>query len=620
MSTGSAEIKSAKESAFLDKEKAVFLLSAALGLILSFAFVKYSISAPDSALGIASLGNIKTYILAVLVWIAGSCAAFPILTKFLPSKDNKVFGWVILAAAGTFFLYAGFEIYQFVGKGWNPKYLLTCIVFAAGTIVVSQLCKKLPREKAQNVILVLEVLGFATLWFLSACYLNTFTNWSFGTMYNVFHSSSYIDSIANVFFGHPYRGLECDLYGHYGLFFILPLKIFGGATKTIGIIMGLLAAITFIAFAVSVMLSVKQFIVKVASLAALGLSGTLAVSIYWQSFPHRMIFPALTMLVLTLLGRKKASKKSYFIGLILPVCAVIWNFESGVLCAVAWGIYGARVFFQGKNRILSVILAECISAGVSCLGALLVLNIYNAAVHGPVLGFNELRGFAQISGHIDSIASPLAVGNEEYIHTIILCMGCALWGLWKLLVKKEDSPKVMFALATAVFGLGIITYYVNDNGGGPTIFRGYLVLSAAVVASGIDSKKDLYSLVKKGACIYACTAIFAMGAMNRLFWKDIISLKNSGAYNYEEFQAFADRMDSEIAPDTVAEGFGTSALFLAMGRDDCTDDFQFKYEDVEGAEHFVKFWIDPVDFEGYRVVEYYSYGDTCFGYFEKIEE
>jgi len=255
MSTGSAEIKSAKESAFLDKEKAVFLLSAALGLILSFAFVKYSISASDSALGIASLGNIKTYILAVLVWLAGSCAAFPILTKFLPSKDNKVFGWVILAAAGTFFLYAGFEIYQFVGKGWNPKYLLTCIVFAAGTIVVSQLCKKLPWEKAQNVILVLEVLGFATLWFLSACYLNTFTNWSFGTMYNVFHSSSYIDSIANVFFGHPYRGLECDLYGHYGLFFILPLKIFGGATKTIGIIMGLLAAITFIAFALSVMLS-----------------------------------------------------------------------------------------------------------------------------------------------------------------------------------------------------------------------------------------------------------------------------------------------------------------------------------------------------------------------------
>ena len=50
-----------------------------------------------------------------------------------------------------------------------------------------------------------------------------------------------------------------------------------------------------------------------------------------------------------------------------------------------------------------------------------------------------------------------------------------------------------------------------------------------------------------------------------------------------------------------------------------TEDFHFSYEDVEGADHFIKFWSEDVEFEGYEVVDHFSFNGTCFGYFEKVD-
>ena len=607
-----------------NREKLSFLISVVLGSIASFVFVRASVASPDSAIGIASLGNIKTYVIAVLVWLMVSVAAFPILRRSLPAEENKVLSAVITAAASVFFLVISFEIYQFLSgdKRYTPKYLIALFLYVIGTVVIYSRLIDYDRLKTiKTAVIVIEIAGFAALWFLSCCYMNTFTTWSFGTMYNVFHSSSYIDSIVNIYFGHPFRGLESELYGHYALFFILPLKLFGANMRTIGLFMGSLAAITYISLAVSLVLSVKQFIIKITSLAVLGVSGILAVSMYWMSFPHRMIFPALTILALTLIGRRGIkSGKVFAAGLILTTCAVIWNLESGILCAVAWGISGCVIFGRERNRLLSLIVSEMVTVISSCALALAVLNIFNRSRGGFVMGLKALTGYMKSAGHIASISSPIAIGNAEYIHTVMICMVCALWGAWQLIIKHNDSSKVMFALSTSIFGIGIITYYVNDSEGGPAIFLGYCVLVASVLASGIDSKKDLYSVIKKAACIYACTALFTFGAMNRNYYKNIFGIRDSGAWDYKGFREFALDMDSRIAPDTVAEGYGVSALFLEMGRDDGTDDFRFCLEDVEGADHFIKFWSEDTEFEGYEVVDHFVYGDTNFGYYERIPD
>ena len=606
-----------------NKEKLSFLISVVIGSVASFVFVRASFASPASAIGIETLGNIKTYIIAVLLWLMVSAASFPILCRVMPSKENKILSVIMTTAASLFFLFMSFEVYMFLSgdKRLTPKYLLALFLYVVGTAVIYQRSISDRFKVLKNAVIIAEIVGFAALWFLSCCYMNTFTTWSFGTMYNIFHSSSYIDSIVNIYFGHPFRGLESELYGHYAMFFVIPLKIFGANMRTIGLLMGTIAAVTYIALAVSLVLSVRQFVIKITSLAVLGVSGILAVSMYWMSFPHRMIFPSLTILALTVVGKRNIkSGKVFAAGLILTTCAVIWNLESGILCAVAWGISGCVIFGRKSNRILSLVVSEAVTVISSCVLALLVLNVFNRTRGGMAMGIKALTGYMKSAGHIASICSPIAIGNAEYIHTVVICMVCALWGLWQLLIRRNDSARVMFALASSVFGVGMITYYVNDSEGGPAIFLGYCVLVAAVLASGIDSKKDLYSVIKKVACIYACTALFTFGAVNRNYYKNIFGIRDSGAWDYQGFRTFALDMDSRIAPDTVAEGYGVSALFLEMGRDDGTDDFRFYLDDVEGADHFIKYWSEDTEFEGYEVVDHFVYGDTNFGYYERIPD
>lgn len=609
-----------QEEHFWNRNKAAFILASGTGLILTALFAKYSFGHPDFALSLAQLGNIKTYVLIVMLWVMSSVLSFLAFSKVLPEKENKVLGWGVAVISIAFFGYAGFEVYKFAGVGYSLKFLLLFIAYAAGTLAVYQFVKSKKLQLIKGIVIFIEIAGCSVLWYFSCLYLNTFSEWSFGAMYNVFHTSAYIDSISNVFYGHPYYGLECDLYGHYGLFFILPMRIFGANTKTIGTIMGILSGVTFASLAVSLHLTVKQFMVKFSAIGALALSGILAVSMYWQSFPHRMIFPALTILAITVFTKFKLRWKSYIIGSVIPVCAVIWNFETGILCAIAWGIYGGYALPEKMNRILRLIVSEAISVVVSCGGALAILNIFNMRRNGPKLGFAELRGFAEASHHIDSISSPVGFGNIEYIHAIILLMGCVLWGLWKFLIDKEDSPKVMFSMAVAVFGLGIITYYVNDSEGGPTVFMAYFILAAAAIASGIDNKKDLYSVVKKAACVYACAALFAFGTVNRNFYKNAYSIKVHNCWNYDEFQSFADGVNASIAPDTKAGGYGVSALFLSMGRDDGTDDFNFHLEDVEDTDHFLLLFSGETEINGYGLVNVFGYNGIGFGYYERIQQ
>ena len=609
-----------QEEHFWNRNKAAFILASGIGLILTTLFVRYSFGHPDSAISLAQIGNIKTYILAVMVWFMSSVLSFLALSKILPEKENKVLGGIIAAVCAVFFGYAGVEVYKLARVGATLKYLIAFILYVVVTVAVYQFLKIERLKPLKDVIIVIEILAGAVLWYFSCLYLNTFSGWSFGPLYNVFHTSSYIDSISNVYWGHPYYGLECDLYGHYGLFFIIPMKIFGADTKTIGTIMGVLAGVTFASLGTAVHLSVKQFVVKLTAIGTLALSGMLAVSMYWQSFPHRMIFPALTILAVTVFAGLKPGWKSYAAGLILPIFAVIWNFETGILCAIAWGLCGGIAFSEKMNRLLRLIVSEVISVVVSCGGALAILNLYNMLRHGPKLGFAELRGFAEASHHIDSIASPIELGNIEYIHAIILLMGCVLWGLWKFLIVKDDSSKVMLSMAVAVFGLGIITYYVNDSEGGPTVFMAYLVIAAAVIASGIDSKKDLYSLVKKAACIYACTALFAFGVLNRNFYKDAYSIKEHNCWNYDEFKSFTDGINASIAPDTKAGGYGTSAIFLSMGRDDGTDDFNYHLEDLDDTDHFLVLFTGETEINGYGLVNVFGYNEVGFGYYERIQD
>ncbi|SMC54012.1 hypothetical protein SAMN06296952_1661 [Oscillospiraceae bacterium] len=610
-----------QEDHFYDKERSAFFLSAGIGLVITTLFVKYSFGNPAASLGIETLGNIKTYIISILLWLISSSGIYMAFSKILPSKGKKGISFALAAVALMFFAYMSREAYRFMGEGSTTKTIIRCVAFMLATVLVYSLYEERCLFILKGFILAGVVFYFARVWYLNCCYQNTYTPWSFGMMYNIYHTSAYIDTIGDIYYGHPFVGMESEVYGHYALLMILPLKIMGADTKSIGILMGSFAAISYVSIALALHLSIKQFIVKVASLATIGVSGILAVSMYWQSYPHRLLFPALTLLLIAVFGRIKKFRTVLFIlGFIMTTSALIWNFETGILCTIAWSICGTFALGKKLPKIVNLIISFIATVVVSSGAALAILNIYNHHAGGKAMSFMDLVGYSFTSGFVSHQASPVPIGNLEYVHMVILCMICALWGLWKMLIKGESSSKVMTALAVAVFGIGLATYYVNDSDGGPTIIMIYLIMAAALAASGVDRSVDLYSLIKKGLCAYACIVIFVFGAINWEFRLNHLNIEPTQAWEYDSFQAFADDVDSRIAPDTVGGGYGTTALFLAMGRDRGTDDFHFNFEEVDGSEHFIKFWSEEVEFEGYECIDHFCYNGTNFGYFEKIHD
>ena len=98
-----------QEEHFWNRNKAAFILASGTGLILTALFAKYSFGHPDFALSLAQLGNIKTYVLTVMLWVMSSVLSFLAFSKVLPEKENKVLGWSVAVISIAFFGYAGFD-------------------------------------------------------------------------------------------------------------------------------------------------------------------------------------------------------------------------------------------------------------------------------------------------------------------------------------------------------------------------------------------------------------------------------------------------------------------------------------------------------------------------------
>lgn len=135
-----------------------------------------------------------------------------------------------------------------------------------------------------------------------------------GAFYNLHHSSAYMDSIFNVFRHKPFQGELTDQYGHYALFFYLPLKIFGCNSASIAVALGVLSVATYIFCMLSFGMAVKSNIIRIVTVVVAGIVGLNPIlgSIYWQCYPQRLIFPAITIFMITFLEKKGIKKDGIF--------------------------------------------------------------------------------------------------------------------------------------------------------------------------------------------------------------------------------------------------------------------------------------------------------------------
>lgn len=201
-------------------------------------------------------------------------------------------------------------------------------------------------------------------WALKALYLfEVIAVWINRTLINIYgadsltygethHISAYYDEITYIAKGEPFRGGGSELYGHYAIFWRLPMMIFGNNLKVVGIISGIVAAVTFFLLILTVQRFFRLRFVKVMTSLSLWCLFISAASSPFSSVPNRYVFFSVLLYLMVRWQKKDLSLKKRLCGHLLCVLALVWNTESGLCLSLAWAVYIVVREIENKDSCL----------------------------------------------------------------------------------------------------------------------------------------------------------------------------------------------------------------------------------------------------------------------------
>ena len=279
--------------------------------------------------------------------------------------------------------------------GWHTQPLAVMILlFLAELAVFFWMYENLSlKEKKGEWIVWLTYAALVVLIFYCMYTPNIYGRGEQGDNY---HAHAYFNSVYNVYQGMPYTHNVTSIYGHYGLFFKIPMKLVHGDFRAFVLMIAGIGTLAYIcAFLVLQMLVRSRVLRILAALAltfpVLGMRG----GYYWQVWPHRVIFPMLFLLYGTVILKKKWSNLwTAAGGYLLCMLAILWNTETGLLLTVSWaGLYISRLLSRKKWKIRELFFsvgAQCAGMIFAFAGAYGIVNLYNLSKHSPM---NSVRDF-----------------------------------------------------------------------------------------------------------------------------------------------------------------------------------------------------------------------------------
>ncbi len=186
------------------------------------------------------------------------------------------------------------------------------------------------------------------------------------------HMNAYFNSIYNVLHGSPYTETTTSIYGHYGILYKLPMKLLGGDLIDFILLNTLVGALSFLAAFLALHFIVKNDLLRITGAVALSFP-VLAMrsGIYWQLWPHRVLFMCLMLCYMAFCVRyKKLNRLSCILGYGIVFLGILWNTESGLFCGAAWaGFWILKSLCRKENKALNR-LSCILGYGIVFLGIL----------------------------------------------------------------------------------------------------------------------------------------------------------------------------------------------------------------------------------------------------------
>lgn len=390
-----------------------------------------------------------------------------------------------------------------------------------------------------------------------------------------FHGSAVFNSIYNVMHGVPYGEITNSVYGNYGILLAIPMKIFGKGEYFC--MSGIMCSLTMICIGLCIYVIhnlIEQKDVRVLCAASLLWVYIFRKTNYWQLYPMRVLCPVILIAWMVFLDKRRNDtnvlRRSVYLVItwLILVLSIVWNKESGGVCLIGYLVYAvargiAGIYAKEKIRVRNIVW-ECLVMITSAPAAYVVVGLYNIAVGGDWITWQAFL-FPLFTKRymVDSLMLELWAGIWPWMAVAILFLAMAARLGIKVLRREEIDSKECIYAATAVIGLGLMTYFMNR-----AVYMNLTICyyEAIICIGGIVGlmKKNDYGMMV-GVTMRTLSALVLVA----LVVGEMLHLGNAlydrPGHAYEEILALRDQLKEDTEEDTYAFGIDIPELYSILG-------------------------------------------------------
>ena len=519
--------------------------------------------------------------------------------------------WIICVANETD------QVSSVAGRyGWHTHPLIFGIIlFLAELLILTWMYAKISVPGRDGEWIVWLTYVVLTVLILYSMYTpNIFGR---GEQSDSYHCHAYFNSVYNIYQGMPYTHNVTSIYGHYALFFKIPMKLLHGDFRAFVMMLAMVGTFAHVCAFLTLQLLVESRALRIAGALAiafpiLGMRG----GYYWQVWPHRIVFPMILLLYgAVILKKNYRGFISMAGGYLICLLAVLWNTETGIFLAISWAaMYVSRYFSENRVKIGKLLINIAVHvAGIvfSVLGAYGTVNLYNILKHSPVnsledflvplLSSNYMEGVL----HLDMPLYPCAY--MAVITLFLMGISVGLSGWFQEEKKQCWNRELIFLLS--VGALGCLVYYINR----PAYHNLDCVALLAAILSAYFGQYGLRFIRNKewknfgkissthvfraGVGLICTAAVLAMSTGTVLQFAQNSQIKEN-FHDMEDFEGLAAQVAEMVPGNTPAFGINIPEIYSLLQRR--TECFTMDFSDMLVRPDSLKELKDQLEHAGVR--------------------
>ncbi len=401
-----------------------------------------------------------------------------------------------------------------------------------------------------------------------------YSNW------DIYHSNWYFNSVYDVANNLPYTGGYMELYGHFALFYKIPLLILGNSVFSLAIITAIFMIISLICLYIVAHKLINKYIYRlifeICIFACFTHRGA-----YPMNFPHRLLFSSMIILFM-LKSINKLDFKRKLLGYIICVLSVLWSTEVGIFCCAVYIAYIALLRYKKDDSIKSMVFSaikNVLLIPISVLLSYCIVQLYNYVVLGRYSNSYTVKSFLGTLVDKEFMSSAqyntFYFENAQWIYYWVFLLAFFIFGLYKIglfesnHIKSDDNRGVVWCILSSI-GLAFMVIILSRPEDYRLVICWILLMSLMVL-----DRMDLRVLTEKNPFIkninlLLLIPIIVLIANCLILLPDAIHQIKANIVDYKRFDyemIKKDELQLESYPieEIYAVGDGMKLLYFDMG-------------------------------------------------------